>query len=60
MSNKYTVVNKRGACIIRLQLKLFDRIDFDLDTMTFDGITSNNGNRYTFIVKNGVALQQVG
>ena len=59
-NNKYTVVNKRGACIIRLQLKLFDRIDFDLDTMTFDGITSNNGNRYTFIVKNGVALQQVG
>lgn len=58
-NNKYTVVNKRGACIIRLQLKLFDRIDFDLKTMTFDGVTSSNGNRYSFIVKNGVALYQV-
>lgn len=59
-NNKYTVVNKRGACIIRIILRLFDRIDFDLNTMTFDGIISSNGNRYSFIVKNGIALQQVG
>ena len=59
-NKKYTVVNARGVCVIKTQLKFFDRIDFNLDKLEFDGIIDSNGNSYTFDMKNGSALLRVG